>query len=290
MFAALPTWITTTDPSDRLNLWAPDISYWGGSFHVFYAASKFGVNTSCIGHATSPSLSSPSWTDHGPVICSKSSDDWNAIDPNVVLDDAGDPWLVFGSFWSGIKLIPLSATGARQGTAFYSLATRADTAVEGPFIVAHGGYYYLFESVGSCCAGANSTYRMMVGRAAALTGPYLDEAGTDLAAGGGTQLVAGNGAWIGPGHDAIYQAPSGDWYKRLPRARRVERVRADAADRAAAVDRRLAGVGRAVTVSTSGHATRPSPVARPEQPARVGVGRSVRGDLQRRTRRAEPHS
>jgi arabinan endo-1,5-alpha-L-arabinosidase len=212
LFTTKPAWITTTDPNDPLNLWAPDISYWGGSFHVYYAASKFGVNTSCIGHATSPSLSSPSWTDHGPVICSTSSDDWNAIDPNVVIDSGGNPWLVFGSFWSGIKLIQLSSTGARQGAAFYSLATRADTAVEGPFIVAHGSYYYLFESVGTCCDGSASTYRMLVGRATVLSGPYLDEAGTDLAADGGTQLVAGDSAWIGPGHDAIYEAPSGDWY------------------------------------------------------------------------------
>jgi arabinan endo-1,5-alpha-L-arabinosidase len=212
VFTTLPSWITTTDPSDPSGLWAPDISYWGGEFHVYYAASKFGVNTSCIGHATSPSLAPPSWTDHGPVICSTGSDDWNAIDPNVVIDPSGDPWLVFGSFWSGIKLIELSSSGARQGSAFYSLATRADTAVEGPFIVQHDAYYYLFESVGTCCDGSSSTYRMMVGRATALTGPYLDEAGSDLADGGGTQLVAGNSAWIGPGHDAIYAAPNGDWY------------------------------------------------------------------------------
>jgi arabinan endo-1,5-alpha-L-arabinosidase len=212
VFATIPSWITTTDPSDPSSLWAPDISYWGGEFHVYYAASKFGVNTSCIGHVTSPSLAPPAWTDHGPVICSNGSDDWNAIDPNVVMDDSDTPWLVFGSFWSGIKLVQLSSSGARQGSAFYSLATRADTAVEGPFIVEHNAYYYLFESVGTCCDGSASTYRMMVGRATALIGPYLDETGSDLADGGGTQLVAGDSAWIGPGHDAIYEAPSGDWY------------------------------------------------------------------------------
>jgi len=32
---------------------------------------------------------------------------WNAIDANVIVDESGTPWMSFGSFWTGIKLVKL---------------------------------------------------------------------------------------------------------------------------------------------------------------------------------------
>ena len=211
VFASKPPWITTTSPSDPNLLWAPDVHFYGGVYHLYYAASSFGSQDSCIGHATSPSLAAPVWTDRGAVICSTSDDSWNAIDPNMAFDAGGQPWLALGSFWGGLKLIPLDGDGNRLGTQMYALATRANTAVEAPFIVGHDGYFYLFESVDYCCQGVNSTYKQMVGRAAAITGPYVDRDGTPLLSGGGTLLVAGGARWKGPGHDAVFQAGA-DWF------------------------------------------------------------------------------
>jgi len=115
VFATKPAWITTTAANDPNALWAPDVSYFGGQYHLFYAASSFGSNNSCIGHATSPTLDGAVWTDQGkPVICSIPSDDWNALDPAAFVDQDGKIWLAFGSFWSGLKLISLDDTGARQ--------------------------------------------------------------------------------------------------------------------------------------------------------------------------------
>lgn len=211
VFADKPEWITTTDSNGPNNLWAPDISFWGGLYHLYYAASSFGVNTSCIGHATAPTLVSPVWTDHGAVICSTSTDDWNAIDPNAIVDQDGQRWLSFGSFWSGLKMIKLDADGAREGTDFYSLATRENTAVEAPFIVHHGGYYYLFESVDFCCQGVASTYKTMVGRSEFIQGPYVDRDGVPLLSGGGTLINQGDQRWKGPGHNAIVHTTRGDY-------------------------------------------------------------------------------
>ena len=58
-------------------------------------------------------------------------------------------------------------------------------------IILNGGYYYLFGSKGTCCSGVNSTYHTVVGRSAGITGPYLDQNGTDLASGGGTTALTG---------------------------------------------------------------------------------------------------
>ncbi len=214
VFSAEPAWITTTDPTDPENLWAPDISYFNGVYHLYYAASRFGVNTSCIGHATASQIDEPgAWQDQGgPILCSSSSDNWNAIDPHAVFDTTGNLWLVFGSFWSGIKLIRLTADGtARSGTELYSLATRANTAVEAPYIVYDNGFYYLFESVDTCCQGVNSTYKIMVGRSTNIVGPYVDEAGVNLSAGGGTLVLQGDALWAGPGSNAVLLSPTGSY-------------------------------------------------------------------------------
>ncbi|RZK92648.1 MAG: arabinan endo-1,5-alpha-L-arabinosidase, partial [Hymenobacter sp.] len=78
-----------------------------------------------------------------------------------------------------------------------------DGAIEGPFIFRHGEFYYLFVSFDYCCRGPQSTYKMMVGRARAVTGPYLDQAGTPLEQGGGTLVLQGDANWYGVGHNAV---------------------------------------------------------------------------------------
>lgn len=201
---ANPAWIAREVPGAS-DLWAPDISFFNGQVHLYYSVSTFGSNSSCIGHATRASLSSGSFRDLGSVVCSNhgSKDDWNAIDPNLVLDEAGAPFLVFGSFWSGIKAIELNADGSRKGTALHALASRGGGPIEAPFVVRRCGYYYLFVSFDKCCDGVNSTYNIRVGRSQKLLGPYLDRSGKNMMDGGGTLLLGGAGRYHGPGHNAV---------------------------------------------------------------------------------------
>jgi arabinan endo-1,5-alpha-L-arabinosidase len=199
---------TTTYTAGGANLWAPDISYHNGQFYLYYAASTFGSQRSAIFLATSPTGAAGSWTNQGLVIESSSSVNYNAIDPNLFIDSAGQWWLDFGSFWSGIKMIRLDpATGRRStsDTSIRALAQRpgANGAVEAPFLYRHGNFYYLFLSFDLCCQGAASTYRIMVGRSTSVTGPFTDRAGTALTSGGGTQILAGHGSIHGPGHEAV---------------------------------------------------------------------------------------
>jgi len=212
----LPEWATREIPEAR-NAWAPDISKFNGKFHLYYSVSSFGSRSSAIGLATAPTLdqSSPNyrWTDNGLVVRSfVDRDDWNAIDPNLVIEDTSNVWLAWGSFWSGIKMRRIDpATGklSATDTTLYSLSSRPREApingsVEAAFIVRHGDFWYLFVSFDRCCRGADSTYNVVVGRAPRVTGPYFDKRGKAMIEGGGSTVVAATTAtWRGPGHQAV---------------------------------------------------------------------------------------
>ena len=219
IFSAVPAWITTALGSAPSDLWAPDVSYFNCAYHVYYAGSTFGSNNSVIGLATNPTLDATSpdyhWTDQGQIVRSKTSDTFNAIDPNLSFDDAGDAWLTFGSFWSGIKMRKIDATTGKVSstdTTLYSLAGRNGGAIEAPSIVSHNGYYYLFVSYDNCCKGVDSTYRTMVGRASKITGPYTDKSGAAMTTGAAEQLIASSGRYIGPGGGTAFRNGSGYLY------------------------------------------------------------------------------
>ena len=232
VFDKIPDWIQAASPKTR-ELWAPDISYYKGKYRLYYVYSTFGSNSSGIALATNDTLDvhSPKyhWQDEGLVLKSTAgTDDFNAIDPNLVTDEEGRQWLSFGSFWTGIKMRRIDpATGkvSSEDATIYSLASRARPAtpelpkpglpadwqaVEAPFIVHHGDYFYLFVSFDLCCRGAKSTYRTMVGRSRQVTGPYIDSDGKPMLEGGGTQLLEPNSRWLGPGGASILQRPEGD--------------------------------------------------------------------------------
>lgn len=213
-FAENPAWIAETLP-DVTSLWAPDVSFHAGLYHLYYAASTFGTGRSCIGHATATTLEPPTrWSDHGAVICSDlggNEDDWDAIDPSAFTAPDGARWLVFGSFSSGIKLIPLDAAG-RAGEALYALAERpVERAIQAPFLFYRAPYYYLFVSFDWCCRGVSSTYNLRVGRSRDLQGPYVDREGVALLDGGGTLLLAGDERWRGVGANTILSTGGRDY-------------------------------------------------------------------------------
>jgi arabinan endo-1,5-alpha-L-arabinosidase len=219
VFATKPAWITST-LGNIPNLWAPDISYFDGLWHLYYAGSSFGSNNSVIGLATTPTLDPRSpqyhWTDDGLVFQSTSSDDYNAIDPSLVSGADGSKWLVFGSYWSGIKLISLDpATGKPTSSTptIDSIAAKPfPDPEEGAGIAYHDGYYYLFVAFGTCCDGIASTYQIQVGRSVNVTGPYTDASGTGMSDGGGSEVEGADAGMIGPGSPFVFATRSGqDW-------------------------------------------------------------------------------
>ena len=110
VFARIPAWAYDIVPTFNGHVWAPDISRHDGTWYLYYSISSGGKNTSAIGVATNATLDPASpdfaWVDHGIVLRSVPHRDmWNAIDGNLVEDDDGTPWLAFGSFWGGLKLV-----------------------------------------------------------------------------------------------------------------------------------------------------------------------------------------
>lgn len=184
------------------DVWAPEVRQFGERVWMYYAISTFGSTTSAIGLASASSLAADDWQDEGLVIRTRSDSDYNAIDPDLVIDASANPWLAFGSWSSGIKLTRLDAGTMKPTGSLYSIAAR-EGGIEAPTIVYRNGYYHLFVSVGKCCAGTDSTYEIRYGRATNITGPYLDQNGIDMMQGGGSLLDAGNNRWVGPGGQDI---------------------------------------------------------------------------------------
>lgn len=206
----MPSWLTDTVPGAD-TMWAPELYRHGNVYYLYYAVSTLGHNNSVIGLATNTTLDPAApgyrWVDQGRVVRSTPTSDFNAIDPDVVEDQAGTPWLVFGSFWSGIQMVQLQWPAGKR-SADRNRLHLADrklplNAIEGSAVVRHGGWYYLFTSWDRCCLGVRSTYRIVVGRSKAVVGPYVDRDGHDLMNGGGTTVLASAGNQIGPGGESI---------------------------------------------------------------------------------------
>lgn len=225
----IPSWAKEVVPSYKGHTWAPDVQKVGDRWYLYYSCSTFGKNISAIGVAANNTLDPKSpdykWEDQGMVISSQPRiNDWNAIDPNLILDKKGNPWLVFGSFWDGIQLVqlkkdmktpigkPRTIARRRNPEVVAHNQPEANTnAIEAPFITYHDEYYYLFVSFDFCCKGLSSNYKTAVGRSKKITGPYLDMKGNKMLNTGGSILVGESDHFSGVGHCGVYEF--GDkWY------------------------------------------------------------------------------
>lgn len=240
VMSVIPKWAHDSVPGFTHHVWAPDIIKWHNRWWMAYSCSTFGKNGSAIGLLSSRSLSFPTWNDEGCIVTScENRDNWNAIDPNFVIDDNDQPWLVWGSFWDGIQIARLDTTmhiaaGEKPRTIARrynltdpdgkkALSTNPNppknptsdfagpNAIEAPFIFKHNGYYYLFVSWDYCCQGSKSNYRVAVGRSKTVDGPYLDPEGKDMRDGGGKLFLEGDKkTFEAAGHCAAYHIDGED--------------------------------------------------------------------------------
>ena len=231
----VPQWTFDSVPDFKGHIWAPDIIKWHDKWWMMYSCSSFGVNTSAIGVMSNVTLNPQAddyhWQDYGPVVVSHKQDNWNAIDPNIVIDDNDKPWVVWGSFWDGIQMAPLNDTmhilsGYKPQTIARRYAPGCEpdepnptskfagpNAIEAPFIFKHNGMYYLFVAWDYCCRGSLSNYRVAVGRSLSVSGPYQDRSGKDMRLGGGEIFIEGDKSeFEALGHCSVYNFDGEDWF------------------------------------------------------------------------------
>ena len=180
----------------------------------------------------------------------------NAIDPHVFYDEAGELWMVYGSYSGGIFILPLDKmTGLPTEETYGTKLLGGNHArIEAPYILYNQEttFYYLFTSFGGL--DADGSYNIRVARSKNPDGPYEDMNNQDMIdakgedgtifddisiASYGTKLL-GNYLWqyseneeygyVSPGHNSAYYDEELDRYfilfhTRFPQSGEMHEVR-----------------------------------------------------------------
>ncbi|ORY93548.1 glycosyl hydrolase [Syncephalastrum racemosum] len=188
-------------------VWAPDVREYNNKVYMYYAISTAGSQQSVIGLATTDKISSGNWKDEGMILTSNNTVGYNAIDANLFIDTDNSPYLVFGSYWTGIKIYALDKATMKPTGKIHALAARpgTDKAIEGPFLVKRDDFYTLFVSIDHCCRGYDSNYKIAYARSKNIFGPYQALNGTAALEGGVTVLDKGTKRFIAPGGQSVYK-------------------------------------------------------------------------------------
>ena len=197
--ASKPKWATN-------DFWAPEI-HRVGTHYVAYFTARHTDGKLSIGAATAPSATGP-FEDLGQPLVHDAA--MGVIDATEFASSDGTPYLVWKEDGNAVGKHtpiygqPLSTdgtvlTGTRQTLITNDLPWEGGV-VEGPWIVLHGGKYFLFYSGASF---ADGSYAVGVARASNPLGPYEKA---------GPPIVKTNTKWVGPGHCSVLDTPAGDTY------------------------------------------------------------------------------
>ncbi|MBI3414452.1 MAG: family 43 glycosylhydrolase [Verrucomicrobia bacterium] len=189
------------------NYAAPELTEFRRRYLVYYVArKKDGPLTIAVASAARPG---GPYTDHGPLV----SQEMGSIDPDMTLDEAGDPHLIWKEdgdsrkkpavIWAqklnddGTQLV-----GERKELIRNDAPWEGDS-VEGPFVLRHREWFYLFYSGNGCC-NTNCNYALGVARAKNLLGSWEKNPANPI--------LAGNDTWKCPGHGSIVADAEGHQY------------------------------------------------------------------------------
>jgi arabinan endo-1,5-alpha-L-arabinosidase len=202
-------WWKDDIPDQNGSIWAPDIHYRDGRFHLYYSVSAWMNFNSSVGYASNVTLDPAhpdyEWVDHGKVIDFRNGgEDVNVIDPNIFVDDDGKVWLVYGSYKAGLRIVELDRATGKLKNENPDIIKITPSLGEGVFIIQARGYYYIFASRGRCCSGIESTYQIVMGRSKNIEGPYLNKLGESWLDDKYTLFLAGDYDEPGRGHNGFF--------------------------------------------------------------------------------------
>jgi serine/threonine protein kinase len=194
----LPAWANRVDA----DTWAPDIVKVQGHYNLYFAERLKGGASMGIALATSSSPIGPFRVVGDPLMHHRGYTD---IDPFVFRDAEGRLLMYWGSAGAPIRVQQLSSDGTTLvGDARAVLAPSSGTGyeglVEGPSLIRHTGFYYLFYSGNRCC-GRKAHYAVLVARSRSPMGPFARSATNPI--------IAANDYFNAPGHGTVFQDKSG---------------------------------------------------------------------------------
>jgi len=193
---------------DSNGVWAPDLSYRDGLFHVVYSdvasfASGYWDPRNFL--TTAPDIAGP-WSDPVPL-------HGRGFDASLFHDEDGGSWLLsMSADWrpgrdrfGGIEIQRYDPDARRLvGPARIIFTGTAAGVTEGPRLYRHDGWYWLVTAEG----GTSWEHQVTVARSRELFGPYeVDPAGPLLTSVGRPDLRLQKA-----GHGSLVRTPAGEWY------------------------------------------------------------------------------
>mgnify|MGYP003289305192 FL=1 len=189
---------------------APDAIKIGDRYLVAYSATGGGLGGGHAGRVLTmwnktldPNSPDFGYTEAIEVAHSEMDEDCDAIDAGLFMDPTtGRLYCTYGTYFGFIRMVELDPkTGAKvEGTVDPNIAIDCEATT----MIYRDGWYYLLGTHGTCCDGVNSTYNIVVGRSKNVTGPFLDNMGRDMVAGGGKMVIDGDDRQFGAGHFGRY--------------------------------------------------------------------------------------
>ncbi|WP_127506559.1 glycoside hydrolase family 43 protein [Actinoplanes solisilvae] len=197
-----------TGTGDSNGVWAPNLSYAHGEFHLLYSdvatfAGGFWDPQNFL--VTGPTPTGP-WSD--PVVLHG-----RGFDASLFHDDDGTTWMLsMVADWrpgrnrfGGISIQQYDRTARKLiGDEHLIFTGTAAAVTEAPNLYRKDGWYYLVTAEG----GTSWAHQVTVARSSHLLGPYLaDPAGPLVTSTGHPELTLQKA-----GHGSLVETPAGQWY------------------------------------------------------------------------------
>ncbi len=188
---------------------APDAIKIGDRYLVGYSTTGGGLGGGHAGRVVTmwnktldPNSPDFAFTEPVEVANSLVDEDCDAIDIGLLMDDKGRLFCTYGTYFGNIRMVELDPkTGERlAGNQPVDVAIDCEASI----MIYRDGWYYLLGTHGTCCDGVNSTYNIVCGRSRNPYGPFVDNVGRDMLAGGGKMVIAAEERLFGAGHFGRY--------------------------------------------------------------------------------------